>query len=161
MIFQHKLTIPLNTPQTSPFRQAKKIERGLIYQVEIQFPAGHAGLVGFRMYDGGHQIYPSNPGEWFIGDNQIMPFPDSYLKLAEPWEFVFEGYNESTDYSHTVYVRLGLADKDEFMARFLPTIGYKEIQALVAAETLRQERQKQALIQEPFPWIKKEGEGKT
>ena len=160
MIFSFGFTLPANTSIDVPLFGAVEVSRGLIYQTEIQFPPGCAGLVGVKVFDHGHQIYPSNPGAWFVGDAQTIAFPDSYLKLAEPWILVLSGYNSDETYPHTIYFRFGIADRDEFMARFLPTFGYKEIQAMVEAEAQKQSAQKQALMDNPFPWMRKD-EGKA
>ena len=146
MIFNYVLNIPANTPANEPVREIYKATYGLIYRIEILFPAGCAGLAYLRVLDGGHQVYPSNQGAYFNGDNNVVAFDDTLLSLVEPFEYVLEGYNLDTLFEHNIYVRLGIADKDIYMARFLPSITWdKLIEALKKEKSLQQSASSQSL----------------
>ena len=157
MIFTLDFTIPQNTSAENPQHDTLDVCRGLIYRVEFQFPAGCAGLAYVAAYDGGHQLYPSSIGEFFHTDNFTIAFDDLYLKLVQPWQLDFYGYNLDDTYPHTIYCRIGMVDKDEYIARFLPTVGYERIIALQKEEEAKQEEARKQLIATPFPWLR----GKT
>jgi len=154
MIFTLDFSIPKNTPLSAPIHDVMLVSRGLIYRVEFQFPAGCAGLAYMMMADGGHQVYPSSLGEFFHTDNFTIAFDDLYLKLVSPYQFDFYGYNLDETYDHVIYCRVGMADKDEYMARFLPNLGYEQLIKLQAEETAKQEEASVAVLKSPFPWLK-------
>jgi hypothetical protein len=156
MIPTFDFTIPKGTPKESPLHQVLPITRGLIHRVELQFPAGCAGLVGVVVSDGGFQLWPSTLGNWFITDNWVIAFDEMYLKTNPPFQLDFWGYNLDTDYDHTIYARFGLADKEIFIARYLPSVAYDVLQGELSKATTEQEAVKAELIKTPFPWIPKE-----
>ena len=158
MIYTIDFNIPKNTPENSPHHDKLIVTRGLVYRVEFQFPAGCAGLVGIVVSDGGFQVWPSTLGNWFITDNFVIAFDDMYLKSADPFQFDFWGYNLDDTYDHTVYGRIGLSDKEIFMARYLPNVAYELMQKELAKAGEAQEAERQAVLASPFPWIKKPGE---
>ena len=49
--------------ETLPKRTVLKVSRGLVYKVEVDFPPGPTGLLKVQIFDGGHQVWPSTPGE--------------------------------------------------------------------------------------------------
>jgi len=160
MIYTKDFTIPKNTPESSPHHETLIVTKGLVYKVEFQFPAGCAGLVGLVVSDGGFQLWPSSLGEWFITDAFTIAFEDMYLKNTAPFQFDFWGFNLDETYDHTIYCRIGQADKEIFIARYLPNVAYEMVQKELAKTGDEQEAAKQELLANPFPWIKTE-KGKT
>lgn len=139
-----------------------KVCKGLVYKVEIAFPPGCTGLLKVKIFDGGHQTWPSNPEESFHTDNFIISFEDTLLKLAAPFQYDIYTVNEDTLYDHSVTVRIGMVSKEIYMARFLPTIAYQEMLKVLVAEQEKQEAlaeaEKEGVIKEGFTWLK-EGPG--
>uniref|UniRef100_A0A6H1ZPS8 Uncharacterized protein n=1 Tax=viral metagenome TaxID=1070528 RepID=A0A6H1ZPS8_9ZZZZ len=130
------------------------VTKGLVYRVEFQFPAGCAGLAGIIVADGGFQVWPSTLGNWFATDNHVVAFDDMYTKFAEPFQLDFWGYNLDETYAHTIYVRIGMADKEIFQARFLPNVAYEMINRELEKVEAVKEEERQALIASPFPWLR-------
>jgi len=133
--------------------QTLKVTKGLVYKVEFHFPPGCAGLAHLAVFDGGHQVWPSSPGETFHTDNFNISFEDVYMKLAAPYQFDFYGYNEDTLWPHTVYCRIAMVSKDIFMARWLPTLAYDHFIKLMREEQKMQEERRKEILAEPFPWL--------
>jgi len=159
MIYTIDFTIPKKTPVSSPHHDRLIVTKGLVYRVEFQFPAGCAGLAGILVSDGGFQVWPSTLGEWFASDNFTIAFDDMYLKSSEPFQFDFWGYNLDDTYDHTVYGRIGLADREIFQARYLPNVAYELMQRELEKASEAQEVERQAVLETPFPWIKGEKKG--
>uniref|UniRef100_A0A6H1ZPA0 Uncharacterized protein n=1 Tax=viral metagenome TaxID=1070528 RepID=A0A6H1ZPA0_9ZZZZ len=130
------------------------VTRGLVYRVEFQFPAGCAGLAGVIVTDGGFQVWPSTLGKWFATDNFTIGFDDMYLKGSDPFQFDFWGYNLDDTYDHTIYSRIGLADREIFQARYLPNVAYDMMQEELKIVQETQEAARTAILETPFPWIK-------
>lgn len=134
--------------------QVLKVTKGLVYKVEFHFPPGCGGLVHMAVFDGGFQVWPSSSGVNFHTDNFAISFEDIYMKLAAPFQFDFYGYNEDETYEHTIHCRIAMVSKDIFMARWIPTMAYDHFVKLLREEQEMQEEQRQAIIAEPFPWLK-------
>lgn len=135
-------------------RHTLKVTKGLIYKVEVEFPPGCAGLIHLVIYDGGHQVWPSNPDQTFHSDGYTISFEDTFLKFIAPYQFDIFGYTEGTDHDHTPVVRLGLVSKEVFIARFLPTYTYKYFLEMLDKLAADQEAARKAIIEKPFSWIK-------
>lgn len=99
------LTIPISTPANAPKRGTVVVGPGKVQQVWVFFPPGHAGKTHLRVLRYEHQVWPTNLGGWYLGDNTIITFPESFILEGFPFEFILEGYNTSTINEHTVYVR--------------------------------------------------------
>lgn len=130
MIYTVNITTNANTAKTSLKQTRIRISKGLVYKVEFYFPTGSAGLMGIAVFDGLYQIWPSNVGEFFIGEDQVISFDDMYLKESAPYEFQCYSYNTDNKYDHFVAVRIGLVTSEVFLARFLPTKGHEYLMKL-------------------------------
>lgn len=158
MIYTANITIPKNTPATKPIDKRIKISLGLIYKVELQFPPGCGGLAHVVINDGGYQVWPSTPQTDFATDDYTISFEDTYLKTSDPSEMVVYGYNEDDTYQHIIQVRLGVADKNIFMARYLPTMSYDYFMEMMDQKALREEEKRKGILANPFPFLTPEVE---
>lgn len=150
MIYSSTITTPKNTQATSPVETFMRVTKGLVYQVEIDFPPGSYGNLYVKVLDGNYQVWPTTQTEEFRGNDRLISFDDTYLKESAPFEFKVITYNLDTAYDHIVIVRLGMASNEVFMARYLPTYTYKHF--LEALDVLRKEQElaRQAIIDDPF-----------
>jgi len=111
MFFAWDITIPANTPKTTPVRQLLPIDFGLITRIDIVFPAGCGGLVRIRLLRYESQLVPLNPASWLRGDDETVPC-EVYQEIYEaPAELKFEGGNEDDTYEHTIGVRINVIPK--------------------------------------------------
>ena len=108
MLYEFKLTIPSNTPKSSPLRERVELTRGVIHKVELEFPPGCLGLVHVIIRHFEHQIFPTNRDGDFASDNHVISFPEYYELAYPPYVLTLEGWNEDDTYSHTVTVRIGV-----------------------------------------------------
>ena len=58
MIFNRVVETPANTEITSPLRTDMKCVAGLVYQLDIYFPPGSAGLMGVQIRNQNVALYP-------------------------------------------------------------------------------------------------------
>lgn len=146
--------------KTNLLRTPLIVTKGLVYKVELCFPCGSAGLMGVAIFDGSYSVWPSTIGEFFIGDNTTISFEDMYLKESAPYVFDIYTYNIDTKYAHNVQIRIGQVSKDVFMARFLPSVGYKYftdmLQATQQEQVQQAELQKASILETPFNWLANE-----
>ena len=97
------ITIPANTPQTSPVRVPVKVPAGVIRKVWILIPYGHKALAHLIIRHGETQIIP-----WYgdvHGDGEQLVFDEVY-ELPTDDTLILEGWNEDTVYDHRFIVRL-------------------------------------------------------
>src|SRR5574341_393433 len=106
MIYETRLTIPKNTPATSPQTAVIPVHPGIVKRLEIVFPAGCVGLVHLQVFYWEHQIWPSNPDADFSGDDAHLEFEEDLEIVDLPFEFRVEGWNLDDTYEHTPIVRV-------------------------------------------------------
>ena len=148
-------------PTEPPYQRTPlRVTKGLIYKVELFFPRGSAGLMGAAIFDGGFAVWPSNVGEFFTGDDELISFDDLYLKEAAPYQLDIYTYNNDDTHSHAVDVRIGLVSKEAYQARFLPSIAWGEfaemMSKLLSEQAEKAVKQAEIMAGKPFEWI--EGE---
>lgn len=157
MIYAAGITTPKDTPKTSLQKTTIRVTKGLVYKVEFYFPSGSAGLMGVAVFDGLFQVWPSNVGEFFLGEEQEIDFDDMYLKEAAPFEFQCYTYNTDDTHEHFVAVRIGMVSSEVFMARFLPTRSHEYLAKLLAQMTQekaeQQRRQNEQMSETAFEWM--------
>jgi len=119
---------------------------GLIYQFELYFPPGSSGLLYVRVADGGFPVWPSEPGEYFYGDNTLISFPDRYYIAAPDHKFKVWYYNLDDTYAHTFTVRIGQVSATAFIQSFMPNFEQKSIEDILLELASQQEAEKEKRI---------------
>lgn len=101
MKYQVSLDMDPQTLITDTDTEVLPLPMGILKEASIFFPWGCAGLAHIRIIHNEHVLYPTNPDEWFSGNNILITFECLY-ELTENWNrFKIEGYNEDDMYSHT------------------------------------------------------------
>ena len=108
MYYDVPLTIAANTPELTPTDLEVKLTHGVIHRIEIEFPAGCAGLAYLQIHHMGHQLWPTNPGGAFHSDNHVIIIDDYFELLGPPYILKLRGWNLDELYDHTVTVRIGI-----------------------------------------------------
>lgn len=147
MIYVSTITTPANTAQTSAIETDMILTKGLIYMIEVEFPAGCSGFTKVQILDGNYQLFPATPGEYMRGDNVTARYDDSYLKFTAPYKLKIITWNEDDTYPHTVQIRVGMASSEAFMARFMPSITWDKFAEALAQAQQQQEKQVNEAIQ--------------
>jgi hypothetical protein len=105
MFYEFALTIPANTPATSPLEQTVQLSPGTISYVEIQFPRGTVGLVHVRVRRTLHQVWPTNPDGDIAAEGVNVSWSDDYDLSEPPFELTLSGYNLDDSFPHTITFR--------------------------------------------------------
>ena len=101
-------TVPKNTSEENPHDQHLQIRPGILHQVSILIPPGHAGLTGVALDIGLHQIAPSTQNSWFHGDEVLFSYAE-YIEIGQGMpEIVLRGYNLDDVYNHAFVVGIGV-----------------------------------------------------
>ena len=122
------------------------VTNGLIYQFELYFPPGSSGLLSVRVSDGGFPVWPSEPGEWFYGDNTLIAFPDRYYIASPDHKFKVWYYNLDDTYPHKFTIRIGQVTAAAFISSFIPSYGQSSIEDILKALAEQQGAEKEARL---------------
>lgn len=144
MIYTKTITEGSGGSAGNPSQYHMSVTAGLLYQFELYFPPGSSGLLKVRIADGSYPLYPSEPSEWFFGDNTLISFPDKYFLNSPDQCLTIWAYNEDEEYDHQFQIRIGQVLAELFIASFLPSMAYGSIAEAMSAITAAQEEEKAA-----------------
>lgn len=119
MLYEFDVTSPANTPASAPTEVLARLNKGLVTQVQVQIPSGAVGLARGQVWRGNSQIWPSNPGGYFKGDDLVLTWDEDYTLADEPLTLRLRVWNVDDTYPHTLTFRfalLGLAQAEEARA---------------------------------------------
>lgn len=108
MFYDTTLTISAGTAKTSPATEELHVTHGVIHRVEIEFPAGCAGLVFCTISHQEHQLWPTNPDGYFCSDDYVIAFDDYYEIFGAPYFLKLKGWSPGAYLSHTLKIRVGI-----------------------------------------------------
>ena len=125
MRYRGVLVVPAGTTQAIPAESVVGLVYGVITEVEILFPAGHAGLVHLQVCHGEQQVLPTTPGASFVGDDHLITMNEQYVLEEKPFSLTLRGWAPLATLNHTVYVDVSLvsvarATVDLFVPGMLP-----------------------------------------
>jgi len=146
VIYSKTITAAAGGSAAFPIDADLPVTNGLIYQFELYFPPGSSGLLYVRVADGGFPVWPSEPGEWFYGDNTLISFPDRYYIAAPDHKFKVWYYNLDDTYDHKFTVRIGQVSSEIFIQSFIPTFGQTPIEEILLQLAAQQESSRDARI---------------
>lgn len=101
--------VPANTTQALPIKQLIKLDLGIIDYIEVEFPAGCAGLVHLVIYDKGWIIVPFNQDASLYGNDRIFHMTLDYQMTEEPYTLQIFAWNSDDTYDHTVSIGVQLS----------------------------------------------------
>lgn len=147
MIYTRTITSSAGGSASSPTLDRMAVTKGLIYQFDLYFPPGSSGLLHIRIADGAYPLYPSEPSEWFFGDNSLITFPDRYFIQTPDQMLQIWHYNTDDTYDHTFQIRIGQVLAGQFIQSFLPGYGQRDTAAQIAEIVAAQEEQKNLMAE--------------
>lgn len=99
-LYRSSLTIPKNTPETSPVSVEINPIDQVLGRISIYLPPGCLDAVHWRIFDGAKQIAPL-PSGWLDTSETWM---EGRRLEGPPRRIVLEGYSEAVDYEHTITI---------------------------------------------------------
>jgi len=111
MFYEFPITVAVGKTRVAPEVEEIKLTHGLIHRLEVEFPDGCDGLVHARVMWLDHQVWPTNPNEYFTSDGHVIVIDDYFELYGPPYLLKIEGWSEALLYSHTVRVRIGVLPK--------------------------------------------------
>ena len=102
MLYSKQITLTAGKTEATATKKYFKVNKGVISNMWITFPAGCAGLVKLRIYHEGHPFVPVNADNYIRGNNYTFQFPVMFEITEEPMRLTVEAWNEDATYSHTI-----------------------------------------------------------
>ena len=127
MIYTKTITESSGGGAANPSQYRMAVTEGLIYQFELYFPPGSSGLLYVCVEDGAHRIWPSEPDEWFFGDNTLISFPDKYFISTKPTVLFVYAYNLDTAYDHKFQIRIGQVSDPALIQSYMPSVAIGDL----------------------------------
>ena len=112
MWYRFVATIPANTPMATPYRREFRVPGGVIHRIRMRYPPGPWGMVYSAVFLGGAQIFPTEPGDYFHGNDEHVE-GDTYVVTKKGWHWAIEGYSPGTRFEHEVHVDLFVLAEDK------------------------------------------------
>lgn len=106
MIFAASITIPAGRLKNDPKIERLKISSGVITQINVLFPPGCAHEAFVTLNRSLHQIYPTNPDGYFIGDGVNLSGEVFHVINVDPLEVQIYGWSPNATYDHTIHLYL-------------------------------------------------------
>lgn len=103
----YEITVPALTTKAAPRVEPTNFNPGEVIEIELIIPPGVAGLAGIRIASNGVQLWPTNAGKWFVGDDEVIK--RSVYNWPNSGRLEVEGYNEGVN-AHTFTVRYGIRE---------------------------------------------------
>jgi len=116
MRYSASVTIPAETTEAEPHEEYLDICFGTISQVFVLFPPGHAGLTHLQIFYQTRQIFPSTPGEAFVGDDTQYEFSERWPISEAPHGVLLRAWNEDTEHPHTIIVELSVLAPEVYIS---------------------------------------------
>ena len=109
MWYRGSVTVPLNTAESAKATAFVEVCPGVITMFYRLFPPGCTGLVHLQVFYQTRQIFPTTPGQSYLGDGSEI-LGDASVVLDEP-EYVLElrAWSPGTAYQHIVYCEFYIA----------------------------------------------------
>lgn len=122
MFYAFSYTPDGSDTETDPYTLDLHLTQGVVHQVDVLFQDGCNHKIFVQLWDGDHQIWPTNRGEKFRGNATVISFREfyellpGYTKLnAHIWTTLPSDFKE-------VIIQIGLLPKE-----VLQPLSFKEL----------------------------------
>jgi len=112
-VYSTSLKVPANTPEDAPVEKTLEIEGAVLSTLHVQVPAGHKALARMAIFYGIKQIFPSEAGTWFRGDDIAPKFRLNWTLPEPKTTLTLKGWNEDDTYEHAFYLMLEVEERVE------------------------------------------------
>lgn len=114
---QFAATIPAGTLESKPAVVPIDMDNWTLEQIDLEVPAGPAGLMGFYVANNGVQWIPRQVGTWLVWDDVQQSWALTDQPNASGWAVI--GYNTGT-FDHTITVRMHVTPPSDATAAVQP-----------------------------------------
>jgi hypothetical protein len=108
-------------------RMEMTLSAGIIHQVDVLFQKDAAHLINVQIYHGGHQLWPSNPGQALKGDATVISFREFYEIKGSFNDLHALIWWEDTETTKEVIINIGILPK-----KIIQPLSFDELTAALA-----------------------------
>jgi len=123
VLYQRSITVPANTPQSSPIVENIELRGEVIKRATVFFPSGCFALVRVAVYQGLKQIAPYEEGRWIVGDDEEIELLTRYVLYEQPTTLTLKLWNEDDTFDHTPIFRFWVSNLAEAFPELYITTG--------------------------------------
>jgi len=105
-LYHADVTVPANTPQSSPVTQDLEIDDEVITKIEVLFPLGCNGLVYVAIFYGPYQLWPRPDGAWEHSGGETVSSRMYWEVPERPCKLTIKAWSQDDTYDHTIQVRI-------------------------------------------------------
>ena len=108
MEYEKEITVPANRLESLPIEETLKLDKGIIEDAYVYFPAGCVHKVKVKILHGEFQIAPMNRSEWLRGEGSKVPVAHNYDMTQAPYYWKIIACSPDTVYEHKPLLHVGL-----------------------------------------------------
>ena len=108
MRYRSSVTTAAGQTKADPALADLAVCAGVISEVEILFPAGHAGLTYLQIWYLGRQIFPTSEGATFRGDDNVIQFTEQWVIQEVPHILTLHAWAPDAELIHTIFVEVSI-----------------------------------------------------
>lgn len=113
------ISTPITTYATKPMTTKLKVWKGVIHEIEVEIPPGHAGLTKLQIFVGGHIIFPTNEDDYITGNGSVVK-GRFFIELGKGTNVIdIKTWNTDETISHKHIVRIGVLPKGILMPEIM------------------------------------------
>lgn len=109
--FSFSISTSKDTAKTAKKKTVMTLSPGVIHRVRVRIPPGSQGLLHCYVNHHLHQIIPSNAGENFFGDDEIIEYNEFYELKGLDTKIDAYTWNEDTVHAHQIILQFGVLPK--------------------------------------------------
>jgi hypothetical protein len=112
MFYSFSYTLTADDLVTAKYRLEMELTAGVIHQVDVLFQKDAAHKINVQIWQGGHQLYPSNRGAALRGDATVISFREfNELKAGDVDLYALIWTTDATVLKE-VLINIGLLPKE-------------------------------------------------
>ena len=110
--YRFSCTVPANRPINNPYSRPIQVPEGIIHKFRMRYPAGPNYWVSTGVFLGTAKIFPCEPSEWFVGENEYVE-GEVHVVTKKGWHWTIQGYSPGSYFPHTVYLDLFILPEEK------------------------------------------------
>ena len=130
MFYVFPYTVTADDLVTAKHRVEMILSAGVIHQVDVLFEKDAAHKVNVQIYQGGHQLWPSNPGVSLKGDATVISFREYHELKGSVNELHALFWTTDAEVLKEVIIQIGILPK-----RVIQPLSFDELLSAAAGLT--------------------------
>ncbi|MBW8042583.1 MAG: hypothetical protein FVQ85_21670 [Planctomycetes bacterium] len=122
MFFSYSYTVTANDIATAKYRLEMPLAGGIIHQVDILFRKDAAHKINVQVFEGNHQLWPSNTGSALRADATVISFREFYELVGSVNDLYALIWTTDTGVLYETIINIGILPK-----RVIQPLSFEEL----------------------------------